>query len=168
VIDQSLAQPARGPTPEHAARERRALALFEERGHLITRVASDLYEVPSGEYVGRRYFVRYGGPEESCSCADFQYRGEDRACKHLLMVGIMHAARRRGVREVRDTRHVAGDPFAHAGKRRGCAACYEGWVYLGFEREEDGELVEITDRVPCRRCQAQEALMVLVPEEGDG
>jgi hypothetical protein len=21
--------------------------------------------------------------------------------------------------------------------------CYEGWVYLGFETEEDGELVEI-------------------------
>jgi hypothetical protein len=30
--------------------------------------------------------------------------------------------------------------------------CYDGWVYLGFETEEDGELVEITDRVPCRRC----------------
>jgi hypothetical protein len=32
--------------------------------------------------------------------------------------------------------------------------CYDGWVYLGFETEEDGELVEITDRVPCRRCNA--------------
>jgi hypothetical protein len=31
--------------------------------------------------------------------------------------------------------------------------CYDGWVYLGFETEQDGELVEITDRVPCRRCQ---------------
>jgi hypothetical protein len=30
--------------------------------------------------------------------------------------------------------------------------CYAGWVYLGFETEEDGELLEITDRVPCRRC----------------
>jgi hypothetical protein len=30
--------------------------------------------------------------------------------------------------------------------------CYEGFVYLGFETEQDGELVEITDRVPCRRC----------------
>jgi hypothetical protein len=30
--------------------------------------------------------------------------------------------------------------------------CYDGFVYLGFETEEDGELVEITDRVPCRRC----------------
>lgn len=36
--------------------------------------------------------------------------------------------------------------------------CYDGWVYLGFESgaEEDGELVEITDRVPCRRCNAGE------------
>jgi hypothetical protein len=30
--------------------------------------------------------------------------------------------------------------------------CYEGWVYLGFEAEEDGELVEVIERVPCRRC----------------
>jgi hypothetical protein len=39
-----------------------------------------------------------------------------------------------------------------AGERKGCPACYEGWVYLGFEVEEDGELVEITDRVRCKRC----------------
>jgi hypothetical protein len=34
--------------------------------------------------------------------------------------------------------------------------CYEGWVYLGFETEEDGELVEIYDRVRCRRCAGAE------------
>jgi hypothetical protein len=37
-------------------------------------------------------------------------------------------------------------------EERSCFVCYEGWVYLGFETEQDGELVEITDRVPCRRC----------------
>ncbi len=31
-------------------------------------------------------------------------------------------------------------------------ACWGGWVYLGFETEEDGELVEITDKVRCIRC----------------
>lgn len=31
--------------------------------------------------------------------------------------------------------------------------CYEGWVYLGFEGEdENGEHVEEIERVPCRRC----------------
>jgi hypothetical protein len=34
--------------------------------------------------------------------------------------------------------------------------CYEGWVYLGFEVEdEDGELVERIDRVSCRRCRPE-------------
>jgi hypothetical protein len=32
--------------------------------------------------------------------------------------------------------------------------CYEGWVYLGFEGEDEhGEPVEVMERVPCRRCQ---------------
>ena len=32
-------------------------------------------------------------------------------------------------------------------------ACYEGWVYLGQEGEdENGECMEIIERVPCRRC----------------
>jgi hypothetical protein len=31
--------------------------------------------------------------------------------------------------------------------------CYEGWVYLGFEGEdENGEPTEEIERVPCRRC----------------
>ena len=37
--------------------------------------------------------------------------------------------------------------------------CYEGWVYLGFEGEdENGEPVEEIERVPCRRCNASEDL----------
>jgi hypothetical protein len=32
-------------------------------------------------------------------------------------------------------------------------ACYDGWVYLGFEGvDENGEHVEVIERVPCRRC----------------
>jgi hypothetical protein len=35
-------------------------------------------------------------------------------------------------------------------------ACYEGWVYLGFEGEdENGEHVEVIERVACRRCRAE-------------
>jgi len=35
-------------------------------------------------------------------------------------------------------------------------ACYEGWVYLGFEGEdENGDHVEEIERVPCRRCRAE-------------
>ena len=31
--------------------------------------------------------------------------------------------------------------------------CYSGWVFLGFEAEdESGEHVEVIERVPCRRC----------------
>jgi hypothetical protein len=31
--------------------------------------------------------------------------------------------------------------------------CYSGWVFLGFEGEdENGEHVEVIERVPCRRC----------------
>jgi hypothetical protein len=32
--------------------------------------------------------------------------------------------------------------------------CYDGWVYMGFEgADEDGELVEVIERVPCCRCR---------------
>jgi hypothetical protein len=35
-------------------------------------------------------------------------------------------------------------------------ACYEGWIYLGYEVEdENGEHVEVIERVPCRRCCAE-------------
>ena len=68
----------------------------------------------------------------------------------------------------------AGDPFFYAASRPAQAdahedveapyaalerletphGCIDGFVYLGFEGEdEDGEHVEVIDRVPCRRCQ---------------
>jgi hypothetical protein len=34
--------------------------------------------------------------------------------------------------------------------------CYDGWAYLGFEGEdENGEHVELVERVPCRRCRTE-------------
>jgi hypothetical protein len=34
--------------------------------------------------------------------------------------------------------------------------CYEGVVYLGHLVEEDGEEVEVIERVPCKRCSREE------------
>jgi hypothetical protein len=34
--------------------------------------------------------------------------------------------------------------------------CYEGWVYMGFEGEDEkGEHVEVMERVPCRHCKSE-------------
>jgi hypothetical protein len=130
------------------SRAERALALFEERGSLIRSVAADTFEVPSCGMRGKRYTVRYGGGVESCSCKDFEF---GHICKHLLAVGAMHAARRSGVREVRTARVAAGDPFRAAAKRKGCPACFGGYVTLGIE--EDGTTRD--EAAPCRRCRGE-------------
>ncbi len=140
---QSLAHPAPPST-----REDRALKLYHERGDQVVAIGEGVFEVPSCS--GRKvYEVHYGGQVESCSCKDFQFGN---TCKHLLAVGIMHAARRSGVREIRLMASVAGDPFAHAGKRP--CACLEGWVFITYE-DEYGEEREASYR--CRRCNAGEA-----------
>ena len=34
--------------------------------------------------------------------------------------------------------------------------CYGGWIFLGFEGEdENGEHTEVLERVPCRRCHGE-------------
>ena len=129
---------------ETTTRTERALRLFEEFGNHITRVVDDLYMVPSADGA-RWYEVLYGGSEERCNCPAYQY-GDGRACKHLLAVGIKHASRRSGVREVRAVRVAAGDGIAYRAKKS--YHCYGGWVYLGVE--EDG--AEHLEPVPCRRC----------------
>src|SRR5215212_6541008 len=71
---------------------------------------------------------------ESCNCEDFTFYGSAAGipCRHVYAAAIARA---------RDG-------------RRGCSGCYDGWVFLGDEGEdENGELVEVdTERVPCRRC----------------
>jgi hypothetical protein len=54
----------------------------------------------------------------------------------------------------------AGDPFLYAASRRpdrdqkSPHGCYDGWVYLGCEgEEENGAHVEEIERVPCRTCR---------------
>ncbi len=35
-------------------------------------------------------------------------------------------------------------------------ACMGGWVFLGFEAEdENGEPIEVIESVPCRRCRPE-------------
>jgi hypothetical protein len=41
-------------------------------------------------------------------------------------------------------------------ERAACPFCYDGWMFLGFEAEdEQGEHVEVIERVPCRRCRPE-------------
>jgi hypothetical protein len=111
VADTSLAQPAHDSRPDLSARAERALKLFEAHGDEIRRIAPGVYRVPSCSGSGS-YDVRYG-EREDCPCPDYQCGG-GRACKHLLAVGILHAARRSGVRVLTLPAAIAGDPFAHA------------------------------------------------------
>jgi uncharacterized Zn finger protein len=79
--------------PAHSStRETRALELYRHHGRDIERVAPDVYLVPSCAGEGQlRYRVHYG--EESCTCPDHAHHPE-RACKHILAVGILNAKRR--------------------------------------------------------------------------
>jgi SWIM zinc finger len=67
-----------------------------------------------------------------CSCPDFHRRNV--ACKHVLASWVLKQAARI--------------------RRRGCAACVEGWVYLAetIVSEETGEATEVLNPVRCRRC----------------
>ena len=147
LISQSLAHTALPTTTKLDGCDARALDLYREHGEDLQNLGEDVFEVPS--CTGRKvYRVRYGGEVEACECPDFQF---GHVCKHLLAVGIAHAARRSGVREVCLPAAVAGDPFKAAGSRKGCPACYSGMVYIGVE--EDGE--ETHQPIPCRRCHPE-------------
>jgi hypothetical protein len=53
-----------------------------------------------------------------------------------------------------DTNILRNTPDKVAAPEETPHGCYEGWVYMGFEGEdESGEHVEVIERVPCRRCQ---------------
>ena len=68
----------------------------------------------------------------ACSCPDFHRRNV--ACKHVISAWVLRRAA--------------------LVRRRGCAACVEGWVCLGetIVSEETGEVVEATNVIRCRRC----------------
>ena len=141
--------PESGADSPTTTRAERALKLLEERGQDIRCISAGVYRVPSCSGSGS-YDVLYGEREE-CPCPDYQFGG-GRPCKHLIAVGVMHAARRSGVTVRTIPATIAGDPFAHAGKRRGCPLCFGGYVTISIE--EDGR--EHEEAVPCRRCNHQE------------
>ncbi len=87
MIDQSLAHPG---TP--STRETRAFALYREHHHEIEHIAPDVYLVPACSARGGYYKVDYDA--ETCSCPDAEFH-PDLSCKHVLMVGIHRAKRRR-------------------------------------------------------------------------
>ena len=149
MANPSVAHPGTDSRREYTARAERALALYEERGHLIRALGADRYEVPSCSMDGRRYIVRYGGEVERCSCPDRHV-----PCKHLIAAALAGpTVRRRSGVKVR-TISAAGDPFkfwlrpAGRSQRRGCSLCFGGYVTITVE--EDGQ--ERHEAVPCRRC----------------
>lgn len=84
--------------PRPDTREKRALALYRERGAEIVRTGPYTYLVPScSSEAGGSYAVDY--EVESCDCPDFTLRGRltGEPCKHVYAVGI-HRAKRRGQR----------------------------------------------------------------------
>jgi hypothetical protein len=128
------------PAPVPTTRAERALELYRTHGRRIVRVSENVYRVPSQD--GQRsYDVLYGEREE-CPCPDFEF-GHGWACKHLLAVGIMHAARRGGVREIRTLEVAAGDPFKATGGRR--LRNLEDRYH--HELMDDDERQELRDRV---------------------
>jgi hypothetical protein len=96
-------------------RAERARDLYLRDRQRVVRLNEDTFTVPGSSR--RSYRVRYGGTVETCSCVDFEVHGGRIPCKHVQMLGIMFAVRRRpGVAEIAVSK--AGDPFAHAGTKR--------------------------------------------------
>ena len=57
-----------------------------------------------------------------------------------------------------DTRSCVWRPVFAGGLRKGQDhphACLNGYVYLGYVVEEDGEEVERIEALPCRRCASE-------------
>jgi len=138
----TIAHPAPTPPTDRVAR---ALDLHRDHGQEIRDLGENTFEVPS--CTGRQvYRVRYGGEvEESCSCPDHAYHPDrDRACKHLLAVGITHARRRSGVKVIAVIAVAAGDPFKAAARNRsGNLAALE--ERLAHENMGDEERCELED-----------------------
>ena len=152
-----MAESILADTHRHSTTEdiRQAIQQRTTRGMLtyntgkVHRLEGELWAVPSA----RGGFHKVSLAEESCDCEDFSFYGAAAGvgCRHVYAAAIANGTRRSGVR-VR-TISAAGDGFNAAAIERD-----RGWVYLGFETEENGELVEIYDRVPCRRCHYSETL----------
>jgi hypothetical protein len=78
-----------------ASRSMRGWDHYLSRRQRIQRLGEDVYSVPGSR--SKHYRVRYGGPEgiELCQCTDFQVRGGQVPCKHLIAVALLFARRRK-------------------------------------------------------------------------
>ena len=131
-----------------AIRQRTTRGMLTFNTGKVQRLEGELWAVPST----RGGFHRVDLEVETCDCEDFAFFGSSAgvACRHIYAAAISNATRRSGVKV--QTISTAGDPFAYAG-RETPHGCIEGWIYLGFEGEdENGEHAEEIERVPCRRC----------------
>jgi hypothetical protein len=55
-----------------------------------------------------------------------------------------------------DTNILRNTPEKVVSREETPHACLDGWVFLGFEGEdENGEHVEVIERVACRRCRPE-------------
>jgi hypothetical protein len=58
--------------------------------------------------------------------------------------------------ELNQTIRESGEKVATEPLEETPHACMDGWVFLGFEAEdESGEQCEDIERVPCRRCRPE-------------
>jgi hypothetical protein len=58
--------------------------------------------------------------------------------------------------DTRSLAHSGHRPRSTSPEEETLHACYDGWVYMGFEDEDENrEHVEVIERVPCRRCRPE-------------
>jgi hypothetical protein len=115
-----------------STREQRGLQIAREHGDEVWPCGEGYWRVPGSDGM-TVYLVDVA--RESCSCED--HTRTRKPCKHLYAVLTMRA-------KLKDNAHETPH------------GCIGGWVYLGFEGEdENGEHVEDIERVPCRRCQSR-------------
>jgi hypothetical protein len=147
----TVAHPAPPTTTNLNARAERALALYREHGDEIRDLGGGNFAVPS--CMGREiYRGHYGAEVETCECPDFRF---GHTCKHLLSVGIMHARRRSGVKEISLLAVGSGDPFKAAAGTTRCVGCRERFprrkLVTVREGRHDGLVFFDGDKV-CRPC----------------
>jgi hypothetical protein len=84
----------------------------------------------------------------SCTCPDWHRRDGASPCKHALAAFILWRVGRRK-------------------EEKGCERCYRGWVYLGEQvvDPESGEVVEVYNPGPCRRCRGDDKPPYMSDEE---
>jgi hypothetical protein len=130
TVESSVASPTLNPEDRWRAikqRSTKGLLLWIREQERIHQVEDGIFVVPS-ETTGGFYVVSLD--ESRCNCPNHEWFGSrfDVACKHQVAAAISVAKRR----------------------RRGCPACFGGWITITVE--EDG--IEHEETARCRRCSS--------------